>query len=59
MKAIIAMRTARNNGDDVTTTKNQPYFYDENRGTGSLEVYGSAPALDIDGATLAPVTKIF
>lgn len=58
-EAIIAMRTARNNGDDVTATKNQPYFYDENRGTGSLEVYGSAPALDIDGATLAPVTERF
>ncbi len=58
-EAIIDMRTARNNGDDVTATKNQPYFYDENRGTGALEVYGSAPALDIDGATLAPVTERF
>jgi uncharacterized protein with beta-barrel porin domain len=57
--AITDMRTARNNGDDVTATKNQPYFYDENRGTGALEVYGSAPALDIDGATLAPVTERF
>ena len=64
-KALTAIREKRSNGTeadaddkDVSADKTEPYHYDENRRTGSIISYGSAPALEITGgATIKRVTE--
>jgi hypothetical protein len=56
---LTSISEARADGQDVSGDKTLPYHYDENRSVGSLTVYGSAPALEIDGGTYATVVESF
>ena len=58
-EALTAIREKRSNGTeadaddkDVSADKTDPYHYDENRSTGSIISYGSAPALEITGGAI-------
>ena len=57
--SLETIASTRADGDPVTDLKTQPYHFDENRVTGNLSVRGSAPALDIDGATIGSVVESF
>ncbi|MGI9439433.1 MAG: autotransporter outer membrane beta-barrel domain-containing protein [Parvibaculales bacterium] len=58
---LATIREKRATDEAVTTDKTDPYHYDENRRTGSIISYGSAPALEIDGGasriTIGRVTE--
>ncbi|MDB2668855.1 autotransporter domain-containing protein [Alphaproteobacteria bacterium] len=56
---LTAISEDRADDQDVSGDKTLAFHYDENRSTGSLTVYGSAPALEIDGGNYGTVVESF
>jgi hypothetical protein len=57
--SLTAITTARGNDEAVNALKTQPYHFDENRGTGRITTYGSAPALAISTGTFGQIVEGF
>ena len=57
--SLTAITTARGDDDPVNLLKTEPYHFDENRGTGRITTYGSAPALTLSTGIFGQIVEGF